>query len=111
MHGVLEGSVRCRAGAVSRLEAGREEAHSKAGSKPPSSHGAVSARTGQGTSGKSLGSSCDEPTLVGEDGSNVVFIVYDEAGGIIITFRRASSASISTKVVTVLNMVKRLYLN
>ena len=81
MHGVLEGSVRYKAGAVSRLEVGWEEAHSKAASKPSSSHGAVSARTGQGTSGESPGSSCDEPTLVGKDGPNVVFTEYNEAGG------------------------------
>ena len=78
---MLEGSARDMAGAVSRLEVGWEEAHSKAASKPSSSHGAVSARTGQGTSGKSLGSSCGEPTLVGEKVPNHGFTVYNEAGG------------------------------
>ena len=95
-------SSETKAGTVSRFEVGWEEAHSKAEPKPSSSHGAVSARTGQGTSGKSLGSSCEEPTLVGEDVSNYGFTVDGEAGGRITTSRRASSAFISTKVVTVL---------
>ena len=59
---MLEGSVRDKAGTVSRFEVGWEEAHSKAEPKPSSSHGAVSAGTGQGTSGNSFGSSCDETT-------------------------------------------------
>ena len=93
MHGVLEGSVRYRAGTVSRLEVGWEEAHSKAASKPSSSHGAVSARTGQGTSSKSLGSSCDETTLVKLDFIlGYDFAVDNEAGGRITTRRRALSA-------------------